>query len=45
MVNFLILFCPKLQKLSKPIFDLSRQGKLFIWGEEQIAFEESKRGS
>ena len=43
MVNFLSLFCPELQKLLKPIYDLIRQGKQFIWGEEQqIAFIEIK---
>ena len=43
MVNFLRLFCPELQKLLKPIYDLTRKGKQFIWGEQQqIAFEEIK---
>ena len=43
MVNFLTLFCPELQKLLKPIYDLTRKGRQFIWGEEQqIAFEEIK---
>ena len=43
MVNFLIMFCPKLQKLLKPIYDLSRKGRQFIWGkEQQEAFEEIK---
>ena len=27
MVNFLSMFCPKLQKLLKPIYDLARKGK------------------
>ena len=44
MVNFLGLFCPELQKLLKPIYDLSRKGKQFMWGEEQqLAFNEIKR--
>ena len=44
MVNFLSMFCPELQKLLKPIYDLSRKGRPFIWGEEQQeAFEEIKR--
>ena len=43
MVNFLSMFCPELQKLLKPIYDLTRKGRQFIWGEEQqIAFEEIK---
>ena len=44
MVNFLSMFCPKLQKLLKPIYDLTRKGRHFIWGkEQQEAFEEIKR--
>ena len=31
MVNFLSIFCPELQKLSKPIYDLTRKGRQFIW--------------
>ena len=43
MVNFVSLFCPELQKLLKPIYDLTRKGRQFIWGEEQQkAFEEIK---
>ena len=43
MVNFLRIFCPELQKLLKPIYDLTRKGRQFIWGEEQqLAFEEIK---
>ena len=34
MVNFLSMFCPDLQKLLKPIYDLTRKGRPFIWGEE-----------
>ena len=38
------MFCPELQKLLKPIYDLTRKGRPFIWGEEQQeAFEEIKR--
>ena len=33
MVNFLTLFCLELQKLLKPIYDLTREGKQFIWGD------------
>ena len=43
MVNFLSLFCLELQKLLKPIYDLTRKGRQFILGEEeQLAFEEIK---
>ena len=35
MVNFLSMFCPELQKLLKPIYDLTRKGRQFIWGKEQ----------
>ena len=44
MVNFLGLFCPELQKLLKQIYDLTRKGAQFIWGEEQQqAFNKIKR--
>ena len=44
MLNFLSMFCPELQKLLKPIYDLTRKGRSFIWGEEhQESFEEIKR--
>ena len=43
MVNFVSIFCPELQKLLKPIYDLTRKGRQFIWGEEQqTTFEEIK---
>ena len=43
MVNFVSIFCPELQKLLKPIYDLTRKGRPFLWGEEeQKAFEEIK---
>ena len=43
MVNFLGMFCLELQKLLKPIFDLTRKGRLFNWGkEQQDSFEEIK---
>ena len=43
MVNFVSIFCPKLQKLLKPIYDLTKEGRHFIWGaEQQMAFEEIK---
>ena len=40
MVNFLSMFCPELQKLLKPISDLTRKGGPFIWGKEQQDFFE-----
>ena len=37
------MFCPELQKLPKPIYDLTRKGRPFIWGkEQQDSFEEIK---
>ena len=43
MVNFVSLFCPELQKLLKPIYDLTRKGRQFLWGnEQQQAFDEIK---
>ena len=43
MVNFLSMFCPELQKLLKPIYNLTRKGRPFIWGkEQQDSFEEIK---
>ena len=44
MVNFVSIFCPDLQKLLKPIYDLTTKGKQFVWGVEQhIAFDEIKQ--
>ena len=31
MVNFVSIFCPELQKLLKPIYDLTRKDRPFIW--------------
>ena len=43
MINFLSMFCPELQKLLKPIYDLTRKGRPFVWGkEQQDSFEEIK---
>ena len=43
MVNYLSMFCPELQKLLKPTYDLTRKGRQFIRGkEQQNAFEEIK---
>ena len=41
MVNFLSMFCPELQKLLKPIYELTRKGRPFNRGkEQQDSFEE-----
>ena len=43
MMNFLSMFCPELQKLLKPIYDLTRKGRPFHWEKErQDSFEEIK---
>ena len=43
VVNFLSMFCPELQKLLKPIYDLTRKGRPFIWGKQQHdSFEKIK---
>ena len=43
VVNFLSMFCPELQKLLKPIYDLKRKGKPFYWGkDQQDSFKEIK---
>ena len=42
--EFLSMFCSELQKLLKPIYDLTRKGRPFNWGkEQQDSFEEVKR--
>ena len=44
VVNFVSIFCPKLQKLLKPIYALTRKGKQFVRGvEQQNVFEEIKQ--
>ena len=43
MVNFLSIFYQDQQKLLKPIYDLTRKGRQFIWRQEQqTAFGEIK---
>ena len=43
VVNYLSLFCPDLQKLLKPVVELTRKGRQFIWGDAQEkAFREVK---
>ena len=42
MVNFVSIFCLELQKLLKPIYDLTRKDRHFVWGDEQATFNEIK---
>ena len=43
VVNYLSLFCPDLQTLLKPIVELTRKGRPFIWGgAQEKAFREVK---
>ena len=43
VVNFVSIFCPELQKWLKPIYELTKKGRPFVWGEEQQkAFDEIK---
>ena len=35
VVNFVSIFCPELQKLLKPIYELTKKGRPFVWGDEQ----------
>ena len=44
MVNFLSMFCPELQNLLKPIYDLTRKGTPFILGKEQQDYFEEIKG-
>ena len=38
------MFCPELQRLLKPIYDLTRKGRQFMWEREQHeAFKEIKQ--
>ena len=44
IVSFVSIFCPELQKLLKPIYQLTKKNRPFIWGDEQQrAFEEIKK--
>ena len=45
IVIFVSLFCPELQKLLKPIYDLTRKGRQFIWEEEQQKASEEIKGT
>ena len=43
MVKYVSMFCPELQKLLKPIYDLTKKGKPFLLGkEQQDVFEDIK---
>ena len=43
IVNFVSIFCPELQKSLKPIYELTKKGRPFIWGDkQQKAFDEIK---
>ena len=43
VINYLSLFCPDLQTLLKPIVELTRKDRPFVWGQEQEkAFKEVK---
>ena len=43
VVNFVRIFCPELQKLLKPIYELTKKGRPFVWGDEQQqTFDEIK---
>ena len=43
IVNFVSIFCLELQKLLKPIYELTKKGRPFIWGDEQQkAFDKIK---
>ena len=35
MVSFVRIFCPELQGLLKPVYDLMQKGRHFVWGEER----------
>ena len=43
MVNFVSILCPELQQLLKPINELTKKGRHYIWGkEQQKGFDEIK---
>ena len=43
VVNFVSIFCPELQKLLKAIYELTKKGRPFVWGDEQQkAFDDIK---
>ena len=43
VVNFVSIFCPELQKLLKPIYELTKKGRPFVWGDvQQEVFDKIK---
>ena len=43
VVNFVSIVCPELQKMLKPIYEITKKGRTFIWGDkQQKAFDEIK---
>ena len=43
MVNFVSIFCPELQKLLKPLYELTKKVRPFVWGDkQQKAFDKIK---
>ena len=44
MVNFLSMFCPELQKLLKPIYDLTRKNRLFGEKNNKILLKKLNEG-
>ena len=46
VVNYVSLFCPHLQSLLAPIYDLTRKGRPFVWtNNHQKNFEEIKKAN
>ena len=44
VVNFVSIFCLELQKLLKPIYELTKKSRPFVWGDkQQKAFDKIKR--
>ena len=43
MVNYLSIFCPKLQEILQPIYELTKKGKVFKWtSAQEEAFTKTK---
>ena len=43
IVNFVSIFCPEVQKLLMPIYELTKKGRPFVWEDkQQKAFDEIK---
>ena len=44
VVNYLVIFCPELQKLLRPIYELTKKTEKFVWTQEhQQCFTEIKK--